>query len=171
MNLKTVTFGSFWTSLFWRFAICVSLSQGKCGLSGPSCYCVSVYEEKSDKVSFVCLRLCVNLSMAVTLGWPPLRRSGRYTCITCKGWTWAVCVALWAGIRWFCTAHKPFAGSSATRRIPSSFRYALRGQRKIHWSGVASSNGGLCGLFSCNGRMMKNNEMISKKTRLDVFYF
>lgn len=166
MNLKTVTFGSFWTFLFWRFAICMSLSQGKCGLSGPSCYCVSVYEEKSDKVSFVCLRL----SMAVTLGWPPLHRSGRYTCITCKGWTWAVCVALWAGIRWFCMAHKPFAGSSATRRIPSSFRYALRGQRKT-LIGVASSDGGLCGLFSCNGRMMKNNEMIRRRTRLYVFYF
>ncbi len=151
MNLKTVTFGSFWTSLFWRFAICVSLSQGKCGLSGSSCYCVSVYEEKSDKVSFVCLRLCVNLSMAVTLGWPPLRRSGRYTCITCKGWTWAVCVAFWAGIRWFCTAHKLFAGSSATRRIPSSFRYALRGQRKIHWSGVASSDGDYVAFFPVMG--------------------
>lgn len=54
MNLKTVTFGSLWTSLFWRFEICVCPSQGKCGLSGLSCYYVSVYEEESDKVSFVC---------------------------------------------------------------------------------------------------------------------
>ncbi len=67
-------------------------------------------------------------------------------------------------------------GTQAIRRVKCYTSHPLELQVRIAGSkgntliGEANSDGGLCGLFSCNGRIMKNNETISRRTRLCVLF-